>query len=447
MGNLNGIDTFLEGARSGERLDPQIFAAFTRRFDSVIIWGAGNLGTAVGRKVLDLGVSIACYWDTQAGTIARRNNLTVIPPFTGGFNRDTTLVLFCIGNVAVGPNIFRKLAEDGWNHVIHGNDLLQGLLCPLSNERAPKAKICNSFDICSVCSCERLHNIVQANVARKHQLRKEEILSFDRVHFIVNNICNLKCTHCFLYINSYPKERKQNVPAERMLQDIDVVMQAVQAFGVVNMFGGETFLHKDVGRFVNRVLSYDNFGALIVNSNGLARIQPDQLTSMKDPRVRLAFSNYLEVLDEDRKAVFFHNLEAAKAEGVGAKYQNTLPTWNISSTLENKGDSVPAMTRKKDACGVRFLYVFNGKLFPCAFTLSIHDLGVADYETDYVLLDPNKPPEEIRSEIRALIARSHYGACGHCETFGSPALADKAAEQGFDVRYALPEHHPAEGSS
>lgn len=436
---LDKIQHFLNGARNGDLQDPQVFVDFSRQFDSVIIWGAGNLGSALGKKLAEVGTTVSCYWDTQAGKIKTCNDIPVTTPFGGSFDKRTTLILFCIGNVAVGPNIYRQLAENGWMHVVHGNDLLQGLLCPLSNDRPANARICNSFDICSVCSCERLHNIVRASAARKQNIRQDETLSFDRVHFITNNVCNLKCTHCFLYINSYRKERKQNVKTAQMLQDIDVVLRAVHSFGVVNMFGGEPFMHPDIDRLIGQVLSHDNFGAVIVNSNGVARIKPQQLASMKDGRVRLAFSNYLEVIDEKKKTVFFKNIENAKLAGINAKYQNTLPTWNISSTLEDKGDSVETMIQKKNTCGVRYLYVFDGKLFPCSFTLSIHDLGVADYENDYVCLDPNKSPEEIRDSIRALIARPHYRACGHCEAFGSPALTSSAAEQGFDKRYALPD--------
>lgn len=438
MDRLSEIDGFLSAARQGDVLDTRLFVEFSNGYRSVVIWGAGNLGTAIGRKLLDAGVRISCYWDTQAATKKTCNDLSVILPFDGDFDKDTTLVLFCIGNVAVGPNIYRQLAENGWRHVVHGNDLLQGLLCPLSNEQTPDTEICTRFDICSVCSCERLHNIIRANAARKQNIPLSETLSFDRVHFIVNNICNLSCTHCYLYINSYPKERKQNIPTVQMQQDIDVVMRAVHSFGVVNIFGGEPFLHKDIDRIVCQVLSYDNFGAVIVNSNGTTLIRPAQLTGMEDKRVRLAFSNYLEVLDTDKKDLFFRNIATAKSYGINAKYQNTLPTWNISSTLEEKGDSVETMIQKKSACGVRFLYVFNGRLFPCSFTLSLYDLGVADYATDYVILDPDKTPEEMRQSIRDLLARPHYRACGHCEAFGSPALASTAAEQGFNPRYILP---------
>ena len=432
------MGAFLSAARHGEHVDPQIFVRLAKSFDSVVIWGAGNLGSAIGKKLLDLGVNPTCYWDAQAEKIKICNGLPVISPFDGDFHRDTTLVLFCIGNVAVGPNVYRQLAANDWKHVVHGNDLLQGLLCPLSNDRPPDTKICNNLDICSVCSCERLNNIVRLNAVRKRNISDQKILSFDRVHFIVNNICNLKCKHCFLYMNSYPKEYKQNVYINQISQDIDVIMRTVHSFGVVNIFGGEPFLHKDLDLIVRRVLSYDNFGSVIVNTNGTVRIDASQLSSIKDGRLRLAFSNYLKMLDEGKKTTFFQNIETAKSLGINAKYQNTLPTWNVSSTLEDKRNSIERMIQKKSTCGVRFLYVFDGKLFPCAFALSIYDLRVADYKTDYTFLDPNKSQDTMCDCIRELISRTYYGACGHCDFFGSPALAKQAGEQGFDIRYALP---------
>jgi organic radical activating enzyme len=438
MPHLTKIDNFIADARNGKSTDPDVFVAFARQFDSVVIWGAGNLGTAVAKKIRALGVTLSSFWDAQAEHIVERNGVPVIAPFSGSFNREKTIILFCIGNVAVAPNVFRQLSENGWHHVLHGNDLVQGLICPLSDEKPVNTAICNNFDICSVCSCERLHSIVRSTAARKLELPPEQLLSFDRVHFIVNNVCNLKCTHCFLYINSYPKERKQNVETGQLLQDIQVIMRTVHSFGVVNIFGGETFLHKDIDQIITSVLSYENFGSVIVNTNGIARIKPQQMKAMRDSRVRLALSNYLEVLDEAKKEIFFKNIESAKASGVNAKYQNALPTWNISSSLEHKGDTRETMVEKKAACGVRFLYVFDGKLFPCAFSLSINDLGVADYASDYVTLDPELSPEALRSRIRAMLARPHYGACGHCENFGASALTGTAAEQGFDKRYALP---------
>jgi len=97
------------------------------------------------------------------------------------------------------------------------------------------------------------------------------------------------------------------------------------------------------------------------------------------------------------------------------------------------------MVNKKDACGVKFLYVFDGKIFPCAFSLSLYDLDVADYKTDYVELEPSKSTEQLRKEIVEMVSRRFYHSCSHCETFGSPALTNVAAEQGYDKRYALPE--------
>jgi len=145
------------------------------------------------------------------------------------------------------------------------------------------------------------------------------------------------------------------------------------------------------------------------------------------------------VLDAKRSAIFFENIETARALGIQAKYQNSLPTWNMSSTLHDLGDSEKTMIEKKRACGVRFLYVFDGKIFPCSFTLSIYDLGIADYPTDYAVLDAEKDPALIRAEIVEMLQRSHYRSRGHCEPCFTPTLVAGAAEQGYSARYNLPD--------
>jgi len=107
-----------------------------------------------------------------------------------------------------------------------------------------------------------------------------------------------------MFINSYPKALKQNVSTEQILQDIKLAMTAIHTLGVVNIFGGEPFLHKDLHKIVSGVLSHENFGSVILNTNGLIKMKQDHLDPLKDKRVRLAFSNYLEVTDEKSHKLF-----------------------------------------------------------------------------------------------------------------------------------------------
>jgi hypothetical protein len=443
--NMNEIASFLEAARQGEQTDAAPFVDFTKKFEAIVLWGAGNLGTALGEKLLALGVNVNVYWDIQSEQIKKRNGLDVLPLFSGNFTPQNTLVITCIGNATlrINTNLFDTLKKNNWLNFIDGLDLLYALICPLSNERPLNPGVCTNFnDICSLCACERLQNIVLTKAARSKNIPPEDVFFIERVHFIVNNICNLKCAHCCVYINTYTKERKQNVDFLQIQQDMRIFMQAIDAFGFAVLLGGETFLHKEIDKIISYLLSYNKFGVLVINTNGVAKIKATAINKMKDPRVNLSFSNYLHVLNEKQKNTYFENIEIAEQSGVNIGRLNPMPLWNLSPTLEHKNYTREQMRKKKFSCNnCNFLYVFDGKVFPCTIAYSLFDLGVADYRTDYAVLDPYKTITEIQKNIRKLRNRSYYQSCGHCGNCGFECdFTSEVAKQGFDPRYALPIH-------
>lgn len=431
------LEEFYRKAHEGKNIDLNGFCDWMNQFQHKIIWGAGNLGTAVGKKMLDLGMHIDTYWDSNAAKIGEKYGIKVVPPFTGDYKKEETLVLFCIANVPVSPRLLAELYKNGWNNVIKGLAILEGILCPFSTDTHLDTGYCNSMDICTVCSCERLSNIMKAQVIQEKGIEEQDVLSFDRVHIIVNNFCNLKCTHCFMYMNSYPNERKYNVPLEELEKEVDMVFEAVDSFGVVNIFGGEPFLHPDIAKLVQKVLEKKNYGSIIVNTNGMANIKEEQLEGFEDKRVRLAYSNYLETITDVQKERFYGNIEKTRAKSITVKVQNELPTWNVSSTLGDNHFDRETLVRSKEACGVKFLYILNDKIFPCAMCLSVNDLGIADYPGDYIRISDCKDAAELKEKIRELVNRPYYQSCSHCDK-NLPAT-NKAGEQGFDSRYRLPE--------
>lgn len=431
------LDAFVKGSHSGQKTDAIPLKLYLASFDHVIMWGAGNLGTAVGGRLREWEINNSIYWDADSEHIAEKNGFKVIEPFSGGYDKKKSLVIFCIANVAVGPSLFGRLQANGWEHIMKGTDFLEGVLCPFHLDNELDTSVCNTWNVCSVCSCERLSNLIKQRTVKKKKKDGNDIFILDRVHFIVNNFCNLRCRHCFMYMNSYKNTSKRNVDLKTMKRDIRMILNAVDSFGVVNVFGGEPFLHPQFGEIIQYILEEDNFGSVIVNTNGMADFKEEQLVYLKDPRVRLAFSNYIGSIDAEKERKFLNNISKAENADINVSVNNVLPSWNISSTLGNNGISAEEMCKKKSQCGVKFLYVHNGKVFPCSFCFSIYDLEIADYPTDYVDITKCGTARELREKIIQMMKRTFYYGCGHCDECG--AITDKAGEQGFDPRYSLPE--------
>ena len=246
---------------------------YIKSFDTIIRWGAGNLGQVVEKKLREFDISISAYWDIRANEIGEKDGIPVIEPFGGGFAKEKTLVIFCIANVPVSPRLYHMLAQEGWTHHFKGTLILEGLICPLSVEAPIDTSICSQMDICSVCSCERLTNMMKNQEIKERALEEKDFIYFDRVHFIINNFCNLKCRYCNRYMNSYPNEWKRNLSAETICADIDMVMEAIHSLGVVIVFGGEPFLHPELDKIVEKILEKRNFGTLLIDTNGVAPIK------------------------------------------------------------------------------------------------------------------------------------------------------------------------------
>lgn len=430
------LEQFYRDAYGGNKINLEEFSIYLKSFKNIVIWGAGNLGTAVGEKLQELGITISTYWDAQYSKIKEKNGVSVIKTYTGDYEKDQTMVIFCIANVPVSPKLFRELVQNGWENVIQGLAVLEGIICPFNNDSELDTGICNSMDICTVCNCARLSSIMKNQICKKKHITQDEVLSFDRIHFIINNFCNLKCTHCFMYMNSYPAERKRNVSLDVMKRDIKMVFEAIDSFGVVNVFGGEPFLHPELAQIVHEILKNKSFGSIIVNTNGLAKMNEEQLLGLEDKRIRLAFSNYLTSLSEEQKKRLSENLEFVKKHEITIGMQNELPTWNISSTLSKNTCTESELCTYKKNCGVKFLYVHNGKIFPCAMCLSINDLGIADYPTDYVNIAECRDAKDLRNKIVQMINKAYYFSCAHCDQ--NLSVTTIAGEQGYSLRYALP---------
>jgi organic radical activating enzyme len=431
------METFIESARQGDSVESRVFVEFASQFKSIVIWGAGNLGTALGKKLLAMGLGVSAYWDVRTEEIKTTNGISVIPVFSGNFVPQESLIIFAITNNAVAP-VLRKNLEKAWPYNISGEDLLFAFFCPLSNtDREPDPEPCNSMPICYTYTCKRLDSIYRNYVARSKNLAREELLFSRNLTLFASTFCSLNCTHCNVYMNSYPKSYRKNVSTQRILSDISILMRAVDGFGHVLIQGGEPFLHKNISKIIENLLGYHNYGPLSIVTNGAVKIKTDALLAMQSPRVRLNFSNYAHVYNEQQKNIFLQNRKNASIHNIHSNLQNVTPNWIMPNTLDKKNTPVVLMRKKKEKCNLT-LVCYDGKVFPCQFSLSLSALGVADYPTDYVALDAKKPIIAIREDIRSLLSRPCcYQSCAHCSGGGDLV---PAAGQGFDARYTIPIH-------
>lgn len=418
------VDEYYQLAYSGKKITEEKnkdLLEYICSFSRVVIWGGSFLGQAVGRELVNHGVEISTYWDVRAEELQQVNQIKVSPPFPADMDIDKqdVLVVLCIGNTAIMPNLLRRLQENGYRNVLRGDLLFMGLGCKFNKETGINGEVCNGAMTCRSMFCRKLHNIVR-------QTHKKGGIFLDNLTIMITTKCSLGCKYCVAYMNSYPNERKYHVPYEQICEDIDHIFAAVDAIGAITIQGGEPFLHPDIDRIIKKLLEKKNFGIVSVATNGIFKIEKEKLEAFRDSRLNVAFSGYYGALQEPQMNQFYHNIDLLKEEKVPYTVGVQMSEWIIPPTLWNRHYSEEIMTAKKAACQPpeRCMQIHNGRLYPCLYSMSLHGAGVADYPADYIDLNQ----DQLSEEIKKFMERPYYHSCGHCG--GGGGSTNMAGEQG-----------------
>ena len=386
--------------------------SYIRSFQNIILWGASYTGSAIGKKLLEENINFV-YWDKRFEELDKVNNIVVEESFSRVYDTNKTVVIYCIPNHVLMPNLLLELKNNGYENIIRGDILYSGVLCKVTNQTGLSAKECWGSLKCRSVICERAKNIlINANSEKK----SGERIDFQYSVFILNSVCNLKCMHCVQFITNYPVNKRINVPFEEIKKDINVFLSTIDTVGTISAMGGETFMHPDLNKIVKEFSKYKNFGFLSLPTNGLFPIRPEQLEGIEDDRIIIAFGNYLFIANDRQKDIYKQNIDLVKSYGITLTEGIHQPTWVEPTKLKKLDVDEQYMIRKKQNCPMppRNLQVRNGKIHVCDMSVAMHSIGSVDYPSDYLNLREECTIEERRSKLRELIVRPFYYTCGHC---------------------------------
>jgi organic radical activating enzyme len=425
------LQKFYEDAHQGNPLDVAGLVGYLKSYGNLYVWGGGNLGSDIGKKLLELGIPITAYWDTRASSIGSLHGIKVVEPFQTEGTREDTVVVFCITSSFVQEHCLHEVRNHGFLNIVKGDHLYEGLVCTFNDET--RFKECRDAKACDVYTCLK-NETFHKRYLGVDKMPPQQRLYFKNITFVINQICTLKCKYCYSYTNAYSKDRKINFPVEQILSDIDKTFDSIDGVKIVPLIGGETFLHPDVDRIVKKFLEKSNFGVLNVTTNGICKIRDKHLAVLQDHRIQVVFSNYKSSLPANECDIFDKNVERVQKSGAQVIVLNETPQWTIPTTLWNRNYPLEVMKAKRKICLNPLVckYVKNGKFFSCTVADSIYNIGVANYPEDYIALETTLSREDIRTAIHRLLNRSYFDSCRHCDGIcGTNGVTAKAGEQGF----------------
>ncbi len=414
------LKKFYEQCESGEKICENEVINYIKSYKTIILWGGSYLGKAVGKRLIELGVSITEYWDVRKDELLTVNNIKVSKPFENEYIREETLIIYCIGNHVISGGLINELKQNNYNNILRGDILYQGIICKYRKGMHLSAEQCWGSSECRPLVCKKAANIVKScNIIEK----PGERIDLQYIAFVINNICNLNCKYCIQYVNNYEDKYKGNVPLKTLYEDVDKFFDTVDSVGAITVMGGETFLHPDLGKFIKKLCTKPNFGSISIASNGLVPIKREVLECITDPRVAINFGYYLHVATEKEKEIYYKNLELVKSYGITVTESIKLPRWTVPPTMYKLDVDKEYMINRKQRCTMppRDLQIKNNKVHVCDLSLAMHNMGRVDFKNDYLDLSEEMTLAERRQALRELIDRPYYETCGYCNSCGKDA--------------------------
>lgn len=404
------IQKFYIDAEAGNKINSKEVIEYLKSFKNIIIWGAGNLGTALGRNLIREGVEISGYWDQKFETLKTCNGVPVYPSFDDSFiqEKENTLVICSIVNgTQSNKGQAEALQMRGYFNYLYGMQLYEGIVCSIGKDRPLDVKQCTSTNICNFNTCKKYINILKSM-----QEKKEIVIPV--LEFVISRRCTIDCMECGQRVGIIKRkfpEKYYDYPLERIKKDIDLVMDSVDIVGTFSIIGGEPFIHPDIIDIIEYCLSKKNVAIISVTTNGICKMSEEMLLRIKSDRVKLNFSNYTKSLSVEQKKIFRSNVDLVKKCGVNCNIAT--PVWSHVVDMIDIDPDIPEShylnTKKNCQFGPS---VSNGTFFACPVTELYDKLEEVDVSEDQVRLDENKK-EQLRDDISKLLNKPFYETCRH----------------------------------
>lgn len=408
------IEKFYRDAEAGEKVDEAGFLAYLEGYKDIVIWGAGNLGTALGKKLLDKGVRISAYWDARYEELNTCNGIPVLETFSGGFHAEETMVIIGIVNGTLSDKWQKAQLENrGFHNYLYGMQAYEGIGCSMLRGEKLNVQRCTQTNICNFNTCKKYMNLMNQSSGKN-----EDFIAIQVLDVILTNRCTLDCIYCGQQVGvtkrKFP-EKYKDYPLDRIKRDIDLITANVDVIGAVSLVGGEPFLYPHIAEVIEHCLGKSNIAIVSITTNGVCNISQEAIECMKNVRVKLSFSNYTASLGERERQVFEKNLKMVQEAGIPCN--NATPIWVACTDdiilRENPDFSAECLSKRKKTCQVNHKMdstVAGGFFFPCARMEYYNRNEKVDVLKDTVDLHQE---ENLRERIAALLDQDYYDACGY----------------------------------
>lgn len=236
----------------------------------------------------------------------------------------------------------------------------------------------------------------------------DNALLLESIDVVVTEKCSLKCRDCANLMQYFEKPEHEDIEVVR--KALDNLMQAVDFVFEIRILGGEPFMNKDMHKYIAILEKYNNYGDIIVYTNGTIVPKDENLKCLKKDNVFLSISNYGNVSAKLNEIV-----DVAKKENILYEVKE-IDTWQNCGRIKDYRRSVENLKQVyKECCCNKTLSLRHGKIFGCPFSGNADVLkAIPKFKEDCVDVINLENASEIRESVSQLLKKDYYMACNYC---------------------------------
>ena len=259
------------------------------------------------------------------------------------------------------------------------------------------------------------------------------LLNFQRkieipfVDFDVTTYCNLKCKRCAKCLPLF--EKKQHYSAEKLKEDLDLLVKYLDRIYVMSIIGGEPFLNPDIAKIIRICSDCTKIFQLELTTNGTIMPPEEVFTALRNSRVNVHISVYDFITDQQKKT---RDSLIAKLEEYHIPYQfATHELWLDFGDVVHR-DYTPREKRVMFfQCPMNSCSIFNNRvLYRCGKSSYLHQHGKLPNNEAVIVLDQIHSRREMRRAVHRFFNVRTLLACSYCNNRPTEIKAGEQMNRG-----------------
>lgn len=268
----------------------------------------------------------------------------------------------------------------------------------------------NRYKIFQFCEERNIRLSIFEKIGKLLNISRKIELPF--VDFDVTTYCNLQCKRCAKCLPYF--EKKQNYTADKLREDLELLVKYLDRIYVVSIIGGEPFLNPEIAEIIDICTNCTKIYQLELTTNGTIMPEETVFTALRDSRVNVHISKYEFISDKQKqnRANFISKLNEYNIPYQFAMHEEWLDFGDVVYRTYSAHEKRVMFYQ----CPMNSCSIFNDKvLYRCGKSSYLHQHGKINNNNAVIEVDRIHSRKEMRKAIHNFFNVKSLLACNYCD--------------------------------